>query len=318
MTNDCLDFPLADGIDSMNDDYLPSATLQTLQHRAELLKAVRMFFERRGYWEVETPLMSQESVVDANLDPFVVEGRYFLQTSPELGMKRLLTAGAESIYQITRAFRRSEHGSLHNPEFTMVEWYRTGDTHVEQMEFVEQLVRELLTKSGIAAAVQLTETPLTRRTFDETFEDVIGTRVLDKDAGHLQQLARDQKLAVPETLSPGDRDGWLNLLWAESVQPRLGRERPEFVYNYPASQAALAKLNPEDPQTAERFELFMRGLEICNGYHELTDVDELRRRIVVESRKRTAQGLPQLPEPTSVNSGNALRSALFCWCRIGF
>ncbi len=282
---------------AMTADFLPTAELRLLKYRAELLRRLRETFNSHGYWEVETPLLSHESVVDAHLDPFVVEQRYFLQTSPELGMKRLLTAGADAIFQITRAFRRGEQGRLHNPEFTMAEWYRNGDTYHDQMDFVEILIRAATTDSPEHSGVQLTDTPFPRRTFDEVFRDILGCGVKGKSCEELKQIATDRQLTIPETLGTDDRDGWLNLLLAELVEPHLGRQGPEFVYDYPASQAALARLDPADPLVAQRFELYINGLEICNGYDELTDADELRQRIVCESAKRTREGLPPLPEP---------------------
>ncbi|WP_145380570.1 EF-P lysine aminoacylase EpmA [Symmachiella dynata] len=281
----------------MTADFLPTADLRLLIYRAELLRRLRETFNNHGYWEVETPLLSQESVVDAHLDPFVVEQRYFLQTSPELGMKRLLTAGADAIFQITRAFRRGEQGRLHNPEFTMAEWYRSGDTYHDQMDFVEQLIRAVAVDSAENSGLHLTDTPFPCRTFDEVFRDILGCGVKDKSCEELRLLATERQLTIPETLAADDRDGWLNLLLAELVEPHLGRQGPEFVYDYPASQAALARLDPADPLVAQRFELYINGLEICNGYDELTDADELRQRIESESAKRTREGLPLLPEP---------------------
>ncbi|QDT47533.1 Elongation factor P--(R)-beta-lysine ligase [Symmachiella dynata] len=292
LENRALPTPIA-----MTADFLPTADLRLLKYRAELLRRLRETFNNHGYWEVETPLLSQESVVDAHLDPFVVEQRYFLQTSPELGMKRLLTAGADAIFQITRAFRRGEQGRLHNPEFTMAEWYRSGDTYHDQMDFVEQLIREVAVDSPENSGLQLTDTPFPRRTFDEVFRDTLGCGVKNKSCDELRLLATERQLTIPETLDVDDRDGWLNLLLAELVEPHLGRQGPEFVYDYPASQAALARLDPADPLVAQRFELYINGLEICNGYDELTDADELRQRIAYESAKRTREGLPPLPEP---------------------
>lgn len=282
---------------TMTADFLPTADLRVLKYRAELLRRLRETFNSHGYWEVETPLLSHESVVDAHLDPFAVEQQYFLQTSPELGMKRLLAAGADAIFQITRAFRRGEQGRLHNPEFTMAEWYRSGDTYHNQMDFVEHLIRAIDVDSQEFPGLQLTDTPFLRRAFDEVFRDILGCGVQDKGSEELRQIAIERQLTIPETLDTNDRDGWLNLLLAELVEPHLGRRGPEFVYNYPASQAALARIDPVDPLVAQRFELYINGLEICNGYDELTDADELRQRIEFESAQRSREGLPPLPEP---------------------
>jgi lysyl-tRNA synthetase class 2 len=304
------------------DDFLPTASLETLRLRAKLLDAVRQFFNARSYWEVETPILSHDIVVDAYLEPFAtaclvdaakgsrgsrteLAEELFLQTSPEFGMKRLLAAGAEAIFQITRAMRNGETGRHHNCEFTMVEWYRVGDTHNDQMQFVEDLILDL--RDQTAAHCCETTVPLrngdfgnlgapfVRMTYEEAFERYAGCRVLSQTPLQLAALARRRQLTPPPSLRDDDRDGWLNLLFAELVAPQLGRLRPVFLYNYPASQAALARVSKENSAVAERFELFVNGVEICNGYHELTDPAEFRRRIEEQSRLRRLTGSRRLP-----------------------
>ena len=264
--------------------------------------------------------MSREIILDANLDPFVtcdVTGDpYYLQTSPEAGMKRLLSAGAEAIFQITQAMRRGESGQLHNPEFTMVEWYRVGDDHHAQMNFVERLVRafnaEAARQSGDAQGPNtvrnLSPEPFDRLTYDEAFERYAGVRVLQLSSSELRHLTANRQVTAPVTLDPDDRDGWLNLLLAELVEPNLGRDSPQFIYDYPASQAALAKVcrrsvcseNSSDSlsgslDVAERFELYDRGVELCNGYHELTDAEEFRIRTETERAKSDSDNHQNLP-----------------------
>jgi lysyl-tRNA synthetase class 2 len=296
-------------------DFLPTATIEVLRQRAALLAEVRAYFASRGYIEVETPLLSHDMVVDAHLEPFTTRvgvagaqsrDELFLQTSPEFGMKRLLAAGASAIYQITRAFRNGEVGRYHNPEFTMIEWYRTGDTHIEQMSVAEELVASVFRRAAamlderadegwhraLRAAAQ---PPYERLSYDEAFERYAGTKVLSLAAPRLVELARGRGIAAPESLDPGDRDGWLNLLLAELVEPHLGSDLPTFLYDYPASQAALAQVRHETPPVAERFELYVRGIELCNGYHELTDADELRERMRVQAGLRAANGAQALP-----------------------
>ena len=277
--------------------FLPTATIETLQQRARLIASIRAFFVENGYWECETPILSGEVVIDANLDPFVTHNSngktLYLQTSPEAGMKRLLAAGADAIFQITRTFRRDESGQLHNPEFTMLEWYRGGDDHHAQMDFVEKLMR--------CVCPQTSSEPFERLTYDEAFERFAGRRVLHLDASQLKQLAAERNVAVPDGMSTDDRDPWLNLLLAELVEPHLGKEAPQFVYDYPASQAALATVRSStdnQPPVAERFELYDRGIEICNGYHELTDPDELSRREAEERRRSTSTTIQNFPEPS--------------------
>ena len=282
-------------------DYLPTASLGMLQLRARLLAAAREFFDSRGYFEVDTPLLSHDRVVDPHLEPFRVEAgaaQLYLQTSPEFAMKRLLAAGAQAIYQIGHVFRLGELGRLHNPEFTMIEWYRVGNTHLEQMQVVEDLVVELFREAATDLTKQdpSTKVPDTffRTTYREAFRRWAGCDVLALDNPGLTELARARSVPAPESLSLDDRDGWLNLLLAELVEPHLGRERPEFLIDYPASQAAIAQIRNEDPPVAERFELYIQGVELCNGYHELTDPHELQRRMEVESRRLVDAGAPPL------------------------
>lgn len=298
----------------MPKPFAPSADLKTLQLRSRLLVSLRELFHSSGYWECETPVLSREVVVDANLDPFVtrdVSGEpYYLQTSPEAGMKRLLSAGASAIFQVSRVMRRGESGKLHNPEFTMIEWYRVGDDHHAQMTFVERLVRAIYGEARSLTGDQfssqrrarLPAQPFDRITYDEAFERFAGRRVLNLCAAELRDLARSKKVDVPASLLPDDRDGWLNILLAELVEPHLGREAPQFLYDYPASQAALARVRRQSDRgeavpagscegfdVAERFELYDQGVELCNGYHELTDAEELSRRMRSE-RDRLGAG----------------------------
>jgi lysyl-tRNA synthetase class 2 len=291
------------------NDYLPSATLPMLRLRARLLRAVREFFDGRGYFEVDTPLLAHDRAIDPHLAPFVVEhraGPLYLQTSPEFAMKRLLAAGAEAIYQIGHVFRADELGKRHNPEFTMVEWYRAGDTYMEQMQVVEDLVVAVFRAAVEARATasqtpfdvkasQVPAVPFRRTSYRDAFAAHAGRDGLLLGPGELAELARSRHVAVPESLEAADRDGWLNLLLAELVEPNLGIDRPEFLFDYPVSQAALARIRREDPPVAERFELYIGGVELCNGYHELTDAGELRRRIDAESQRRVAGGDSPLP-----------------------
>lgn len=288
-------------------DDLPTAALETLRQRAVLLDAIREYFNASGYWEVETPILSADTVIDAWLEPFVTRDatsakspEMFLQTSPEFGMKRLLAAGAAAIFQITRAFRQGETGPLHNPEFTMIEWYRAGDTYHDQMAFVEGLVTTVL---QCGASFDSTNerprptTPFERMTYDDAFAQHAGARVLSLTADELAQLAERLGRQRPATMRADDRDGWLNLLLAECVEPKLGQGRPQFLYDYPASQAALARIRRDDRHpVAERFELYIDGIELCNGYQELTDPDEFRRRMQEQQALRESAGLPPLPD----------------------
>lgn len=281
-------------------DFLPTASVEMLQARARILRVVREFFEANGYWEVETPIVSHDIVVDAHLNPFVTTPSedfspdaplMFLQTSPEFAMKRLLVAGANSMYQIGKVFRRGEAGRKHNPEFTMIEWYRRGETYIDQMQFVEKLVRRVFEACGRAV-----EGGFLTMSYDEAFERATSRRVLQASVEELQQLAAAHRLVPPPGLADDDREGWLNWLLAELVEPMLTNEHGVFVFDYPASQAALARVRNDEPPVAERFELYLHGVEICNGYQELIDADELRRRNTVQAEIRKREGHPPLPQ----------------------
>ncbi|MEK6258818.1 MAG: EF-P lysine aminoacylase EpmA [Planctomycetota bacterium] len=362
-------------------DRLPTATLTTLRHRARLLAAMRLFFDEAGYFEVETPILSSDIVVDAWLEPFVAEwlplasdwsrpgSPRYLQTSPEFAMKRLLAVGATAIYQLGKVFRNGEVGLRHNPEFTMLEWYRVGDDHHALMRHTEALVRRVIdvasellergdenspgaTGERLRSPVLVEDTggsklppvapgvapgdealarhrDLARRvahpagferlSYDDAFERHAGQRVLDADVTRLHDLAARHHLVPPPGLDQHDRDGWLNWLLAELVEPHLGHERPTFLFNYPASQAALARVSqpqPGAPFIAERFELYIDGVELCNGYHELTDPAVLRDRVREQLAVRAAAGLRPLPAESRLlaamdaglpaSSGNAL------------
>jgi lysyl-tRNA synthetase class 2 len=255
-----------------------------------LLRRVRGFFEERGFLEVETPLLSADTVVDRHLDPFAVQVRvegertYWLQTSPEFAMKRLLAAGAEAIYQVTKAFRQEELGPLHNPEFTIVEWYRSGDGLREGVDLLDELSQALLGRG-----------PARRLTYREAFLEHAGIDPLVVPTSALREAA-SRTGAPPDSLRDGDRDGWLDWIHVEQVQTHLGQDRPAIVYDYPASQAALAQVRDDDPPVAERFELFVAGIELANGYHELIDAEVLRQRNGTNNAARVADGKQSLPE----------------------
>jgi elongation factor P--(R)-beta-lysine ligase len=287
-----------------HDDFRPTASWENLRRRADLLRRLRAFFWRHGFLEVETPLLSADTVVDRHLDPFqvLVDGgpdpvhataaadhggprRFWLQTSPEFGMKRLLAAGAPAIYQITRALRRDECGPLHNPEFTIVEWYRPGDGMAEGMVLLSDLCHTLLQRG-----------PAEQLSYAEAFARHVGVDPHAAETAALAAAARQHGLTPPESLAADDRDGWLDLLLVERVQPHLGHGRPVILYDFPASQAALARVRPGPPAVAERFELYVSGVELANGYHELVDPEELRRRIVANNVQRQRDRRAALPE----------------------
>lgn len=274
-------------------DYLPTASLENLQRRARILRQVRGFFDSRGYWEVETPILSRDIVVDRHLDPLVssLEAEpcnseqpwWYLQTSPEFAMKRLLVAGAEAIYQIARVFRRGESGQRHNPEFTMLEWYRVGDQLREQMAFTAKLVDAVL---GCGPAEELT--------YQEAFLKYANVDPLLAATEEIRETVQQQGILFPESLEVDDRDGWLDLLLTDVVQPQL--VAPTILYNYPPSQAALAEIVSDPLPVAKRFEFYWQGIELANGYQELRDPEELRRRNSMQNTARRRDGKETLPE----------------------
>ena len=273
-------------------DWRPSATREQLVARARLLAHIREFFAARAVLEVDTPVIVNAPVTDVHIHSARVEltpeapgaapARYFLHTSPEYAMKRLLAAGSGDIYQICHVARSLESGRVHNPEFTLLEWYRVGFSLGQLMDEVELLVRDLL---GTAASAE-------RLSYREAF---LRELALDPFEARTEELAR---AAATLSLSAGlqlERDGYLELLMGALIGPRLGKERLTFVYGYPASQAALARLDPADPRAAQRFELYARGIELANGFHELTSPQEQRARFIADNAARHRAGLPVYP-----------------------
>jgi elongation factor P--(R)-beta-lysine ligase len=282
------------GTDS-SGDFRPTASWQNLRLRADLLRKLRQFFYERGFLEVETPLASADVVVDRHLDPLSVVlpddprqpdvgRRLWLQTSPEFAMKRLLAAGSPAIYQVTRAFRADEIGPLHNPEFTIVEWYRPGDDMAAGMQLLSDLCEALLNRG-----------PAQRLIYAEAFQQHVGLNPHRASVADLRKAAAAHGLSAPATLG-NDRDGWLDLLLAERIQPHLGRTQSAILFDFPASQAALSRIRESNPSVGERFELYVDGIELANGYHELLDPAELRQRQTEANAHRLADGRSKLPE----------------------
>ena len=291
------------------DPWRPSCSRRTLQIRAAMLKAIRQFFEQHGYLEVETPCLSRDIVIDSWLDPIEVtmgRERWFLQTSPEAFMKRLLAAGSGSIFQISRVFRGGEIGVRHNPEFTMVEWYGVGTTWQEQIALTESLVRTaveaVVPGSEGGSTPEWLARPFRRTTYAEAFSRIFGIDVHSADCEALLRIASESSIPLPDGIasadapssisSPSFKDDVLNAMLAFAVEPTLGRTSagdvaPEFLCDYPATQAALAVTSSSEPLVARRFELYINALELCNGYQELTDCEELQRR---DSRQNAVRG----------------------------
>ena len=243
----------------------PSASIPNLLKRAAVMAEIRRFFTDRGVLEVETPCMSQATVTDIHMVPF--ETRFvgpghsqglnlYLMTSPEYHMKRLLAAGCGPVFQLCRSFRNEEMGRHHNPEFTMLEWYRPS--------------------------------------YQQAFQRHLEIDPLSADKTQLREAAAKLDLSnIADTEE--DRDTLLQLLFTMGVEPHIGKDRPTFIYHFPASQASLAQISTEDHRVAERFEVYYKGIELANGFHELTDAREQQQRFEQDNRKRAARGLPQQP-----------------------
>lgn len=271
-------------------DYLSTASMETLRSRASIVKSIRSFFDDRSFFEVETPLLSHDIVIDQHLHPIQVDKQavtaasadsgesMWLQTSPEFAMKRLMASGAQSIYQICKAFRQGEAGQIHNPEFTMLEWYRVGDDYTAGMNLLDEFMQAIL---GTPAAI--------RMTYRDAFVEFAG---IEPFRSRQSTLA-----AAAGTDADEPRDELLNLILSSQVEPKLGLSGvPVLLYDYPASQAALAKVREEEHSVAERFEFYLNGIELANGYHELTNADELRRRGTKANQCRVRNGDRALPE----------------------
>ena len=276
--------------------WAPVAALETLRLRARLLTVVRAFFEARGIMEVDTPALSGAGVTDLHLTSFETRfsgpgscrsRRLYLQTSPEYPMKRLLAAGSGCIYQIAKVFRNGELGRLHNPEFTLLEWYRLDFDHHRLMDEVAELVAVLLQDFQVLAVPE-------RVSYAEIFQRYLGLDPHRVGIAELASCGKGQGLQIPPGMPTDDPAPWLDLLLSHCIAPRLGQERLTFIFDYPVSQAALARVRPESPPVAERFELYLNGIELANGFHELSDSAEQRRRFQRDQQARLAQGLPKI------------------------
>jgi lysyl-tRNA synthetase class 2 len=270
-------------------DWRPSASLDVIRKRAELLQQVRAFFHARDVLEVDTPAMSSAGNTDPNIESIAVPSgaqTFYLHTSPEFAMKRLLAAGSGSIYQICKVFRQGESGRYHNPEFTMLEWYRPGFDQYALMDEVETLFKTVLINTGIHEGLRIS--------YRQAFMEYAGIDPLGLDKSELVQHAARLGFAEVQGLTVNDRDAWLELLFAQVVVPKLPNNKIVFIYDYPASQAALAKIR-QGEGVAERFEVYINGVELANGFHELTDATEQRQRFENDNTRRTGQGKKAMP-----------------------
>lgn len=295
-------------------DWKPTANAKALRLRAELYALVRRFFAERKVLEVETPILSAAGNTDPNIESFNLrfdgaksagEPLRWLRTSPEFPLKRLVAAGIGDCYELGRVFRNGEAGKRHNPEFTMLEWYRVGWTHHQLMDETAELLKAALALAGRRATVRDTS-------FRQLYQDKFGFDPMTAPESELRSPLGVYGID-PKGLT---RDDWLDLLMTHLIQPSIPASRILLVYDYPVSQCALAKIRPGDPPVAERFEAYLGPLEMANGYHELTDPAEQRTRFEADLARRRARNaaapalderllaaLPKLPDCAGVALG---------------
>ena len=262
------------------DDWCPSANVEAIRLRAHVNATVRAFFAARDVLEVETPILSQAGNTDPNIASFSLEfgghvdagpRQRWLRTSPEFPLKRLLAAGLGDCYELGRVFRDGEAGGRHNPEFTMLEWYRVGDDYRAGMNLLAELAGEMF---GVSEVMRIT--------YREAFQKYAGV---------------DPLAELPASVDPSEREFQLDVLLTSQIQPQLGQGRPAILYDYPANQAALAQVRQEGGiALAERFELYCQGVELANGYHELLAPEVLRERNRLHNQERAADQKYTLPE----------------------
>lgn len=274
----------------MTGDWRPSADLRALRLRARLLALTRDFFRERGVLEVETPVAVAHGVTDVQIASLHLAGTpvRYLQTSPEYAMKRLLAAGTGDIYQVSKVFRAGERSALHNPEFTMVEWYRLGLSLDGIMDETAALAALLLREGWEPASA-----PVERISYQQAFARELGMDPFTIGDGELRQRCAQLGLSGAASTST-TRDDLLDFLVATQIGPRLGGKGLTLLHHYPASQAALAQLDAGDPRAALRFELYARGVELANGYVELADAAEQSRRFAADRAQRGQRGLPDV------------------------
>ncbi len=270
----------------MNTESLwqPSASIDILRQRAQIMAKIRQFFTERDYLEVETPVMAQHGVTDVYLSNMKTHFRgkeYVLQTSPEYHMKRLLAAGSGPIFQLARVFRDDELGRWHNPEFTLLEWYQLHIDHFALMDEVDILLQKILQCGAMI-----------RKTYQQAFLETCQLDPFTASIEQLQQVLKQHDLGNVLPADEKDKDQYLFLLMSHVVEPTLGKEVvPVAVYHFPPSQAALAQINHG---VAERFEVYYQGVELANGFHELTDVSVQKDRFEQDQIIRAQQDLPSV------------------------
>jgi len=293
---------------SYESDYFPTAPLDNLAAMSGLLRKLRTYFDDQGFIEVITPVLSEDTIVNRYLEPIPVSVEripnryktYYLQTSPEFCMKRLLVAGARAIFQITHAFRSGDLGQRHNIEFTMLEWYRAGDDYKAGIAFLADLADHLFQRGGVE-----------KSSYYDKFFDFTGMNPHTVSCEVMRQFADDNRIPYPESYGIFARQSgvsedflrepWVDLLFAEVVEPNLGTDQPVILYDFPIWQSQLATTRTVQQQdetydVSERFELYADGIELANGYAELCDPETFWQRAREANRHRVADGHAPLPE----------------------
>lgn len=274
----------------MTATWQPTASLDMLKTKAHLLSKLRAFFAEKEILEVQTPVLSQAGNTEPTIESFSTKQKNqtsFLNTSPEFAMKRLLASGCGSIYQITPAFRQEEQGKRHNPEFTLLEWYRLDFDHLVLMDEVNSLIR--FVADGFISL---------DKSQSYTYQDAM---IKFADVDPFNAITDELKAATIKAgidavgMDDVSRDTWLDLLMSQVVEKNLPLNCPVFIYDYPASQAALAKIRKGTPDIAERFELYINGMELANGFHELSDAKEQEQRFQKDQSERKDLGLQDIP-----------------------
>lgn len=278
------------------EQWQPSTTLAAIHARAKLLQDIRVFFLEKQTLEVETPLLAEHAVTDPFIQAVsasVWGSTYFLQTSPEYAMKRLLAAGSGPIFQICKAFREGESGAHHNPEFTMLEWYQPGYDHHQLMSEVDELLQRILNTS-----------PAIKVSYADLFKQYCGIDPHTVPTEQLKLLVAESVTLSSAALLTLRREDYHQLLMTHVIEKQLIGPAPWMVYDFPVEQAALAKIRIAKPPVAERFEVYLEGVELANGYHELTDAKEQAKRFEKDNQVRQQLGYPM------VEIDNKLLSAL--------
>ncbi len=274
-------------MNSCANNWQPSCSLETLKARAQVLEDIRAFFKHRQVLEVQTPVLARTAIPETHINLFKSCYRHeedlYLQASPEAMMKRLLAAGAGSIYQISPVFRDGEQGRWHNPEFTLLEWYRVDFDHHDLMMEVEALLRALLPGNVLAERVA----------YNALFLEYLGLHPLQTPVSELHSLIERRCPAIAE-LNKAGRDLCLQYLFSELIEPELKKRGVVFVYDYPANQASLAQICPEN-NAAARFEVYVDGIELGNGFHELREPTEQLQRFEKEQAEKQTLGQPSAP-----------------------